>query len=54
MMATSEGLEVEPVVARVPRVHSLQLASDLALAVTAAYAHVFDLETGDALWHPQA
>jgi multiple sugar transport system ATP-binding protein len=39
-------------VARLSRDHPVQLASYLTLAVDAARAHVFDLQTGDALWHP--
>jgi multiple sugar transport system ATP-binding protein len=39
-------------VARLPREHPVQLATDLTLAVHAARAHVFDATTGGALWHP--
>lgn len=37
--------------ARLPRDHAVQLASPLTLAVDAARAHVFDVETGEAIWH---
>jgi multiple sugar transport system ATP-binding protein len=36
---------------RLPRDHAAQLESPLTLAVDAARAHVFDAETGEALWH---
>ena len=39
-------------VARLPRDHPVEPGSSLTLAVDAARAHVFDLQTGEALWHP--
>jgi multiple sugar transport system ATP-binding protein len=57
--ATCPGLEpwVAPtdrarLVARLPRDHPVQLAADLTLAVDASRAHVFDSNSGEAVWHP--
>jgi multiple sugar transport system ATP-binding protein len=37
---------------RLPSDHPVQLAADLTLALDAARAHIFDPQTGAALWHP--
>jgi multiple sugar transport system ATP-binding protein len=39
-------------IARLPRQHPVQLATQLTVAVDAARAHVFDPTTGQAVWHP--
>jgi len=46
------GTDRARLVVRLSREHPVTLAADLALAVDASRAHVFDPRTGRALWHP--